>query len=75
MLGVFAHNRPLHTSTHVSSNWGEPIRTLVSWRQGFRHPLGKVCMGWFVQICLPLALRWPQVWLLFKFNAEFSMKN
>ena len=30
--------------------WGEPTRTLVSWRQGFRHPTRNKCMGWFAQI-------------------------
>ena len=31
--------------------WGEPIRTLVFWRQGSRHhPTRNECMGWFAQI-------------------------
>jgi hypothetical protein len=30
--------------------WGEPTRTLVPWRQGFRHPKRNECMGWFAQI-------------------------
>ena len=29
---------------------GEPTCTLVHWRQGFRHPTGHECMGWFAQI-------------------------
>ena len=30
--------------------WGKPTRTLVSWRQGFRHPTRNECMGWYAQI-------------------------
>ena len=30
--------------------WGEPTRTLVPWRQGFRHPTRNECMRWFAQI-------------------------
>jgi hypothetical protein len=30
--------------------WGKPTRTLVPWRQGFRHPTRKECMGWIAQI-------------------------
>ena len=30
--------------------WGEPTLTLVPWRQGFRHPRRKECMGGFAQI-------------------------
>ena len=29
--------------------WGETTRTLVPWRQGFRHPTRNECMGWFAQ--------------------------
>ena len=31
-------------------NWGEPTRTVVPWRQGFRHSTRNECMGWFAQI-------------------------
>ena len=29
---------------------GEPTRTMVPWRQGFRHPTRNERMGWFAQI-------------------------
>src|ERR1700738_5298884 len=35
--------------------WGEPTRTLVPWRQGFRHPTRNECMGRFAQILFSLA--------------------
>ena len=31
-------------------SWGEPTRTLVSWRQGFRHSTRSECMGWLARI-------------------------
>jgi hypothetical protein len=30
--------------------WGISTRTLVPWKQGFRHPTRNECMGWFAQI-------------------------
>ena len=30
--------------------WAKPTRTMVPWRQGFRHPTRNECMGWFAQI-------------------------
>ena len=30
--------------------WDKPTCTLVSWKQGFRHPTRNKCMGWFAQI-------------------------
>ena len=36
---------------------GEPTRTMVPWRQGFRHPTRNKCMGWFAQILgIPVSL-------------------
>jgi hypothetical protein len=29
----------------LRKGWGEPTYTLVSWRQGFRHPARNECMG------------------------------
>ena len=34
----------------VQRGWEEPTRTLVPWRQGFRHPTRNECMGGFAQI-------------------------
>ena len=36
--------------THEYKSWGETTRTLVPWRQGFRHPTRNECMGYFAQI-------------------------
>ena len=30
--------------------WDGTTRTLLPWRQGFRHPTRNECMGWFAQI-------------------------
>ena len=58
-----------------SFGWGESTRTLVPWRQGFRHPTKNECMGWFAQIsilsplpssCSALQLRRPCLRLLFQ---------
>ena len=38
----------------VHLGWGEPTRTLVLWRQGFRHSTRNECLGWFAQIVLSL---------------------
>jgi hypothetical protein len=40
------------------NGWGEPTRTLVSWRQGFRHPTRNECMGWFAQIGINIICYW-----------------
>ena len=37
-------------SKSTAYGWGEPSRTLVSWRQGFGHPTRNKFMGWFAQI-------------------------
>ena len=34
----------------------EPTRTLISWKQGFRHPTRNEYMDWFAQIPFTLAL-------------------
>ena len=44
------------TGTTPPAGWGEPTRTLVPWRQGFRHPTRNECMGWFAQITTHVAL-------------------
>ena len=33
-----------------TQGWGEMTRTLVPWRQEFRHPTRNEYMGWFTQI-------------------------
>ena len=35
---------------------GEPTRTMVPWRQGFRHPTKSEFMGWFTQILVGMAI-------------------
>ena len=30
--------------------WGETTRTLISWRQGFRHPSRNECLGWLPKL-------------------------
>ena len=52
MYANASNNTPSYT--HVSSymGWGEPTRTLVPWRQGFRHPTRNECMGWFALISI-----------------------
>jgi hypothetical protein len=37
-------------TTHILEGWGDSTYTLVSWRQGFRHPTRKECMSRFSQI-------------------------
>ena len=39
-----------HIHYLVHKGWGETTCTLVPWRQGFRQPTKKACMGWFAQI-------------------------
>ena len=34
----------------LSESWGEPTRTMVPWRQGFRHPTRNECMDWSCRI-------------------------
>ena len=31
----------------TSKSWGKLTRTMIPWRQGFRHPTRNKCMGWF----------------------------
>ena len=50
------------SNTSYMLGWGEPIHTLVSWRQGFKHSTKNECMGWFVQI---IYVAVPNLYLLF----------
>ena len=34
----------------LGGGWGERTRTLVPWRQGFKHPTRNECMCWFALI-------------------------
>ena len=47
--GGFLVARGLY-SVGGGGGWGERTRTLIPWRQGFRHPTRNECMHWFAQI-------------------------
>ena len=49
---------------HSTCGWGKTTRTMVTWRQRFRHPTRNECMGGFAQI-----LHMP--YLIWKMDREF----
>ena len=57
----------------VFEGWGEPTRTLVPWRQGFRHSTRNECMGWFAQIEFELGLH--QFITAINYIVNFHMKT
>ena len=51
-----------HYAKHsLKPGWGKPTRTLVSWRQGFRHPTRSECMSWSAQILKPQSIQAAKV--------------
>ena len=48
-LGLYLQCPCVTTSLPMSTSksWGKPTRTMIPWRQGFRHPTRNKCMGWF----------------------------